>query len=64
MKFLLARWPSDLISDLMGGEEKFKQAKIEGLSDIDSDEVAIFLGDHPMNIWPGWVEAGLDVSYP
>jgi hypothetical protein len=31
-----------------------------GLGDYEADEIAVSLGDHPMSIWPGWIEAGLD----
>lgn len=33
-----------------------------GLSDFAADRVATALGDHPMVVWPGWLEAGLDID--
>lgn len=31
-----------------------------GLTDQESDRLAVSLGDLPYEVWPGWLEAGLD----
>lgn len=34
--------------------------RVDGLSDVESDQVAIYFGVHPSTIWRGWFDAGLD----
>lgn len=41
-------------------EEQIEHWREVGLSDAESDEVAIHLGLHPYLIWRGWFEAALD----
>jgi hypothetical protein len=43
------------------GEETVKRWEQEGLTEIDSDEVAIRIArKHPFEVWRGWIQAGLD----
>lgn len=42
----------------IGGSE-LAAARTHGLTDAQADRLAVRLGHHPANIWPGWVAAGL-----
>lgn len=50
----------DTIHQVLKDPQDLKFYRENGLGDFDADEVATRLGDHPMMIWPGWIEAGLD----
>jgi hypothetical protein len=34
--------------------------KLNGIPDLEADKVAVGYGVHPFNVWPGYVEAGID----
>lgn len=44
------------------GDEQMAQWKSTGLTDEETDIVAITLGMMPWEIWGGWIEAGLDIE--
>jgi hypothetical protein len=35
-----------------------------GLSDVEADHVATYFHENPMDIWTGWLLAGLDYEMP
>lgn len=61
VKFLLYRHDKALVQDkineLVENPLPLKEYRGVGLNDFDADKVAIALGDHPMHVWPGWLEA-------
>lgn len=64
LRFLTDRHDPELVMDtihqVLKDPQDLKFYRENGLGDFDADEVATRLGDHPMMIWPGWIEAGLD----
>ena len=41
-------------------EDTIKRWRAEGLTDVEADHVATYFFVHPMQIWTGWIAAGLD----
>jgi hypothetical protein len=64
VKFLTKRHDPELvqekINEVLDNPLSLKEYRAVGLPDFDADKVAIALGDHPMHVWPGWLEAGED----
>lgn len=66
------RWPYRWLDRAFGTQipawysaEQIELWKSEGLSDADADEVCIKLGKFPHEVFPGYMEAGLDYGvYP
>lgn len=50
----------DHVSKVVTDPQNIEFYKENGFGDFEADAIAISLGDHPMSIWPGWIEAGLD----
>lgn len=67
------KWPFRWLDRKAGSEriaawftpEQIATWKVEGLGDFEADEAAIVLGYLPNEVWPGYMEAGLDTGiYP
>lgn len=63
------RWPFHFIRkhkdrlSLWYSPDEIADMRARGLDDITADRVAVKLfGTLPYNIWPGWLEAGLDTQ--
>lgn len=61
------RWPVRFLYSIVSREkleddypDELPLWKSFGLSDIEADHVAVGYGVHPFNVWPGYVEAGID----
>lgn len=62
LRYLTKRHSEMIVADALDSicGMTIQEARAEGLSDFDADAVAVVLGDLPMFVWPGWLEAGLD----
>lgn len=66
------RWPYRWLDKFMGtqieawySEEQIEQWKRAGLDDFEADEVCVKLGVLPYEVFPGYLDAGLDYGqYP
>ena len=63
IRYITKRYDAELVQDhlkLLDDPQTVAWYREHGLSDSDADKLAISFGEHPMMIWPGWIEAGLD----
>lgn len=60
-RYVMNRHDEELILDTIKSSLEDPQPiefyKENGFGDFEADRLAIKLGDHPMMIWPGWIEA-------
>lgn len=65
LRFITNRFDRELVQDhltkYLNDPQEWAFYRENGLSDVEADHLAISFGEHPMAIWPGWIEAGLDV---
>jgi hypothetical protein len=64
LRFIVAKHDRDLIQDHVNKRltdpQPLRYYRRHGLTDQEADWLAVSLGDLPYEIWPGWIEAGLD----
>jgi hypothetical protein len=64
IRYLAQRHDRELIQDhidkYLSDPQPLNFYKENGLTDFDADKLAVSLGEHPMLVWPGWIEAGDD----
>lgn len=63
IRYLLKRFNDELVEDylkVLDEPQEVSWYREHGLSDFDADKLSCALGEHPMMIWPGWIEAGLE----
>lgn len=64
IRFLMRKHDHELVQDhvnkYLTDPHDLDYYRQHGLTDQESDRLACSLGDHPMLVWPGWMEAGLD----